>query len=47
MYVVAGVSGNTGKVAAEVLLSQKKAVRVIVREDIIMACLLVFHVGEL
>lgn len=33
MYVVAGVSGNTGKVAAEVLLSQKKSVRVIVREE--------------
>lgn len=32
MYVVAGVSGNTGKVVAETLLSQKKPVRVIVRD---------------
>jgi uncharacterized protein YbjT (DUF2867 family) len=32
MMVVAGVSGRTGKVAAETLLAQKKAVRVIVRE---------------
>jgi uncharacterized protein YbjT (DUF2867 family) len=32
MYVVAGVTGNTGKVVAETLLSQKKPVRVIVRD---------------
>jgi uncharacterized protein YbjT (DUF2867 family) len=32
MYVVAGVSGNTGKVVAETLLAQKKPVRVIVRD---------------
>ena len=31
MYVVAGVSGNTGKVVADTLLAQKEAVRVIVR----------------
>ncbi len=31
MYVVAGVSGNTGKVVAETLLAQKQPVRVIVR----------------
>jgi uncharacterized protein YbjT (DUF2867 family) len=33
MYVVAGVSGNTGKVAAEALLAQQKSVRVVVREE--------------
>ena len=32
MFVVAGVSGNTGKVVADALLAQKKAVRVIVRD---------------
>lgn len=32
MFVIAGVSGNTGKVAAETLLGQKKPVRVIVRD---------------
>ncbi len=32
MYVVTGVSGNTGSVVAETLLSQKKAVRVVVRD---------------
>jgi uncharacterized protein YbjT (DUF2867 family) len=32
MFVVAGVSGNTGKVVAETLLAQKKPVRVIVRD---------------
>jgi uncharacterized protein YbjT (DUF2867 family) len=32
MYVVAGASGNTGKVVAETLLAQKKQVRVLVRE---------------
>ena len=32
MFVVAGVSGNTGKVVAETLLAQKKAVRVLVRD---------------
>lgn len=31
MYVVAGVTGHTGKVAAEALLAQGKAVRVLVR----------------
>jgi uncharacterized protein YbjT (DUF2867 family) len=31
-FVVAGVSGNTGKVVAESLLSQKRAVKVIVRD---------------
>jgi uncharacterized protein YbjT (DUF2867 family) len=31
-YVVAGVTGNTGKVVAETLLAQGKSVRVIVRE---------------
>jgi uncharacterized protein YbjT (DUF2867 family) len=31
MYVVAGVSGNTGKVVADTLLASKQAVRVIVR----------------
>jgi uncharacterized protein YbjT (DUF2867 family) len=33
MYVVAGVTGNTGKVVAETLLAQRKPVRVIVREE--------------
>lgn len=33
MYVVAGVTGNTGKIVAETLLSQKKPVRVIVRNE--------------
>lgn len=32
-YVVAGVSGNTGSVVADTLLSQKKSVRVIVRDE--------------
>jgi uncharacterized protein YbjT (DUF2867 family) len=32
MYVVAGVSGHTGKVAAESLLAQNRAVRVVVRD---------------
>ena len=32
MYVVAGVSGHTGKVAAETLLAQGKSVRVLVRD---------------
>lgn len=32
MFVVAGVTGNTGKVVAEALLAQKKPVRVIVRD---------------
>ncbi len=32
MYVVAGASGNTGKVVAETLLAQKKPVRIIVRD---------------
>lgn len=32
MFVVAGVSGNTGKVVADTLLAQNKAVRVIVRD---------------
>jgi len=32
MYVVAGVSGNTGKVVAETLLGEKKPVRVVVRD---------------
>jgi uncharacterized protein YbjT (DUF2867 family) len=32
MFVVAGVSGNTGSVVAETLLSQRKAVRVVVRD---------------
>ena len=32
MYVVAGASGNTGKVVAETLLAQEKGVRVIVRD---------------
>ena len=32
MFVIAGVTGNTGKVAAETLLSQGKPVRVLVRD---------------
>src|SRR5580704_10595228 len=32
MFAVAGVSGHTGKVVAETLLAQDKAVRVIVRD---------------
>jgi uncharacterized protein YbjT (DUF2867 family) len=32
MFVVAGVTGNTGRVVAETLLAQKKPVRVIVRD---------------
>ena len=32
MFVIAGVSGNTGKVVAETLLAQKKPVRVVVRD---------------
>ena len=33
MYVVAGVTGNTGKVVAETLLAQEKPVRVLVRDE--------------
>src|SRR5260370_37123526 len=33
MYVVAGVTGNTGKVVAETLLAQKKPVRALVRDE--------------
>jgi uncharacterized protein YbjT (DUF2867 family) len=33
MFVVAGVTGNTGKVVAETLLAQKKPVRVLVRDE--------------
>ncbi|HEY8088845.1 MAG TPA: NAD(P)H-binding protein [Polyangiaceae bacterium] len=33
MFVVAGASGNTGKVAAETLLAQGKEVRVLVRSE--------------
>ena len=33
MYVVAGVTGRTGRVVAETLLEQKQPVRVIVREE--------------
>jgi uncharacterized protein YbjT (DUF2867 family) len=33
MYVIAGVTGNTGKVVAETLLAQKKPVRVLVRDE--------------
>lgn len=32
MYVVFGVTGNTGKVVADTLLAQKKPVRVVVRD---------------
>ncbi len=32
MYVIAGVSGNTGKVVADTLLAQGKKVRVVVRD---------------
>ena len=32
MHVVFGVTGNTGKIVADTLLSQKKAVRVVVRD---------------
>ena len=32
-FVVAGVSGNTGKVVAESLLARGKQVRVVVREE--------------
>ncbi|CAN5752727.1 hypothetical protein BH09MYX1_BH09MYX1_25460 [soil metagenome] len=32
MYVVVGVTGNTGKVVADTLLAQKKPVRVVVRD---------------
>jgi uncharacterized protein YbjT (DUF2867 family) len=32
MYVVAGVTGNTGKVVAETVLAQRAAVRVVVRD---------------
>ena len=32
MFVVLGASGNTGKVVAETLLSQKRNVRVVVRD---------------
>ncbi len=33
MFVIAGVTGNTGAVVAEKLLAQKKAVRVLVRDE--------------
>ena len=33
MYVVAGVSGNTGSVVADTLLAQKLPVRVVVRDE--------------
>jgi uncharacterized protein YbjT (DUF2867 family) len=33
VYVVAGVTGNTGKVVAETLLAQKKPVRALVRDE--------------
>jgi uncharacterized protein YbjT (DUF2867 family) len=33
MYVVAGVTGNTGRVVAETLLAQKKPVRTLVRSE--------------
>jgi uncharacterized protein YbjT (DUF2867 family) len=33
MYVVAGVTGNTGRVVAETLLAQKKPVRALVRDE--------------
>jgi len=33
MFVIAGASGNTGRVVAETLLAQGKKVRVVVRED--------------
>ncbi len=33
MFVVAGVTGNTGKIVAEMLLAQKRPVRVIVRDE--------------
>ena len=33
MYVVAGVTGNTGKVVAETLLAQRKPVRALVRDE--------------
>src|SRR6202051_4612058 len=33
MYVVAGVTGNTGKVIAETLLAQRKPVRALVRDE--------------
>jgi uncharacterized protein YbjT (DUF2867 family) len=33
MYVVAGVTGHTGRVVAETLLAQKKPVRVLVRDE--------------
>src|ERR1700733_6783717 len=33
MYVVAGVTGNTGKVIAETLLAQEKPVRALVRDE--------------
>jgi uncharacterized protein YbjT (DUF2867 family) len=33
MYVVAGVTGNTGKVVAETLLAQEKPVRALVRDE--------------
>ena len=32
MFVVLGASGNTGKVVAETLLTQKKKVRVVLRD---------------
>src|SRR6266576_2040536 len=32
-FVVAGVSGNTGKVVAESLLAQKRGVKVVVRDS--------------
>ena len=33
MYVVAGVTGNTGRVVAETLLAQKRPVRALVRDE--------------
>ncbi len=33
MYVIAGVSGNTGKAAADALLAHKESVRVVVRDE--------------
>src|SRR5260370_17587051 len=33
MYVVAGVTGNTGKVVAEMLLAQRQPVRALVRDE--------------
>ena len=38
MFVVAGVTGHTGRVVAEKLLQQKKPVRVIVRTAATTSC---------